>query len=295
MTAKLLVAKGPLESYEDALRQRVRACEEAGVQPTLAILRVGAQPPDLSYERSAIKRAEALGAAVHVHALPADATQEQLRAEIDAINGNDAEHGCLMFRPLPAGLDERDACERLLPEKDVDGMGRGALASVFMGEGPGYPPCTADACLHMLDAYGISVAGKRVVVVGRSLVIGRPVALMLLQRNATVTLCHSKTVDLPAVMRAADIVVCATGRARAYGSECFAPGQVVLDVGINFDADGGLCGDVDTDAVAPVVGALTPVPGGIGSFTTRLLFDHTIQVAEAAIARTRSAARGAKA
>jgi methylenetetrahydrofolate dehydrogenase (NADP+)/methenyltetrahydrofolate cyclohydrolase len=286
MSARLLTAKGPLEKYEKDLEERVEACKRAGVQAALAILRVGEQAPDLSYERSAIKRGEALGVQVNVHALSADVTQDALLAEIDAINANPAEHGCLMFRPLPKTLDEAAACERLAPEKDVDGTTRSALATVFTGSGAGYPPCTADACLHMLDAYGIDVAGKRAVVVGRSLVIGKPVAMMLLARNATVTLCHSKTRNLPQVMREADIVICATGRARAYGAECFAPGQTVLDVGINFDADGHMCGDVDTDAVVPIVDAITPVPGGIGSFTTRLLFDHTIQAAERTAAQT---------
>lgn len=290
MSAKLLTAQGPLEAYENELRRRVQACRAAGIVPTLAILRVGENKPDMSYERSAIKRAADLGVEVNVHALPADVSQEQLLAEIDAINVNDAEQGCLMFRPLDARLDEHEACNRLAPAKDADGMTAAALASLFIGEGEGYPPCTADACLRLLDAYGIPVAGKHIVVIGRSLVIGKPVALMLLARNATVTICHSKTEDLAKVTRSADIVVCATGRPRAYGAEYFAPGQIVLDVGINFDDQGGICGDVDTAAVAEIVEAISPVPGGIGSFTTRLLFDHTVQAAEQAIAR-RDAAR----
>lgn len=280
MSAKRLTAKGPLEAYEQQLKERVGRCVQRGVVPTLAILRVGEQAPDLSYERSALKRAEAIGARVNVHALPADASQEALLAEIDAINENPHEQGCLMFRPLPKHLDEAAACERLVPEKDADGMTSASLAGVFTGSGVGFPPCTADAVLHMLDAYDIEVAGKRVVVVGRSLVIGRPVALLLLARNATVTLCHSKTRNLPSVMREADIVVCATGRPRAYGPECFKPGQTVIDVGINFDADGKMCGDVDTEAVEQIVDAITPVPGGVGAYTTRLVFDHTIQAAE---------------
>lgn len=284
MSAKLLTAKGPLERYEQELRNRADACKRAGVTPTLALLRVGNQAPDLSYERSAKKRAESIGVVVSVHELDEQASQEELLHEVDAINENDAEHACLMFRPLPSMLDEQEACDRLLPAKDADGMTKASLASVFMDGEDGYPPCTADACLRMLDAYGIDVCGKHVVVVGRSLVIGKPVAMMLLKRNATVTICHSKTVDLPSVTRSADIVICATGRPRAYGPEYFAPGQTVLDVGINFQ-DGKICGDVDTDSVSRVVDAISPVPGGIGSFTTRLVFDHTIQAAERAIAR----------
>lgn len=288
MSAKMLTAKEPLERYEQELRERTEACGKKGVTPALALLRVGNQAPDLSYERSAKKRAESIGVAVNVHELDADVSRQDLLREIDAINANNAEHGCLMFRPLPRSLDEQEACDRLLPAKDVDGMTKASLASVFMDGADGYPPCTADACLRMLDAYGIQVRGKRVVVVGRSLVIGKPVAMMLLKRNATVTICHSKTEDLPSVMRSADIVICATGRPHAYGPECFAPGQTVLDVGINFE-DGKICGDVDTEPVAQIVDAITPVPGGIGSFTTRLVFDHTIQAAEHTIARQKAA------
>ncbi|MGI6590830.1 MAG: bifunctional 5,10-methylenetetrahydrofolate dehydrogenase/5,10-methenyltetrahydrofolate cyclohydrolase [Eggerthellaceae bacterium] len=295
MSAKLLTAKGPLQDYENELRQRAQACRMAGIVPTLAILRVGENKPDLSYERSALKRADDLGVQVRVHALPADAAQNQLLAEIDAINADDTEQGCLMFRPLDKRFDEHEACDRLSPAKDADGMTTTALASIFTGVGEGYPPCTADACLRMLDAYGISVAGKHVVVIGRSLVIGKPVALMLLARNATVTICHSKTEHLADITRSADLVVCATGRPRAYGPEYFVPGQIVLDVGINFDVGGKICGDVDTDAVADIVEAISPVPGGIGSFTTRLVFDHTIQAAERAIARRGAANQGKRA
>lgn len=284
MSARLLTAKEPLERYEQELRLRAAACKRAGATPTLALLRVGNQAPDLSYERSAKKRAESIGVAVNVHELDEGVSQEDLLREVDAINANDAEHACLMFRPLPSALDEQEACDRLLPAKDADGMTKASLASVFMDGEDGYPPCTADACLRMLDAYGIDVRGKHVVVVGRSLVIGKPVAMMLLRRNATVTICHSKTEDLPSVTRAADIVICATGRPQAYGPEYFAPGQTVLDVGINFQG-GKICGDVDTEPVSHIVDAISPVPGGIGSFTTRLVFDHTIQAAERAIAR----------
>lgn len=191
-----------------------------------------------------------------------------------------------MFRPLPAHLDEAAACEALDPSKDIDGIGSAALARVFTGRGVGFAPCTAAACLEMLDAYGIDPQGKRVAVVGRSLVIGRPVALMLLERNATVTMCHSRTENLAASMREADIVVLATGRARAYGEECFRAGQVVLDVGINMDAEGNLCGDANFEAAEAALGetgAITPVPGGIGGVTTSVLMKHVVEAAEAAL------------
>ena len=185
-----------------------------------------------------------------------------------------------MFRPLPGHLDEDLACEALDPAKDVDGIGRGALASVFVGRGAGFAPCTAAACIEVLDAYGIDLAGKKAVVVGRSLVVGRPMSMLLLERNATVTMCHTHTADLAATVRDADIVVFATGRAKAYGPECFRPGQTVLDVGINVDEEGNLCGDVDFDAVESIVDAITPVPRGIGGVTTSVLMKHVVEAAE---------------
>ncbi|MCI8468446.1 MAG: bifunctional 5,10-methylene-tetrahydrofolate dehydrogenase/5,10-methylene-tetrahydrofolate cyclohydrolase [Eggerthellaceae bacterium] len=283
--ATMLTGKPVIEAMREDLLTRVAALAERGVTPGLAIVRVGERPDDLSYERTAVKRAEGLGIAVRVEALPADATQAQLEAVIDAVNDDASIHGCLLFRPLPAQMDERAVCDRLAAAKDVDGISSASLAGVFADTGEGFPPATAQACLEVLDHYGIPVAGRHVVVVGRSLVIGRPVALMLLARHATVTLCHSRTERLAAHMAAADIVVCATGRARGFGPECFAPGQVVLDVGINFDDEGALCGDVDAAAVEAVLGpegALTPVPGGIGGVTTSVTMVHVVAAAERA-------------
>ena len=211
---------------EDGLK-RVAALKGRGIDPVLAIVRIGARPDDLSYERTAIKRAEALGIGVRLFQLDENAGQDALMKAIGEINADQGIHWCLMLRPLPAGYDEEAACEALDPRKDVDGIGRAALARVFTGRGEGFAPCTAAACLEMLDGYGIAIEGKHVVVVGRSLVIGRPVAMMLLERNATVTVCHSRTENLPAVVKAADIVVLATGRARAYDKTYFSPGQIV--------------------------------------------------------------------
>lgn len=285
--AQELLGKPVIAALKDTLAKRVAALEGRGIVPTLAIVRVGEREDDLSYERTALKRAEGLGIAVRRFVLPEDAGQAALMEAIAQVNADSAIHGCLMFRPLPAAYDERAACEALAPAKDVDGIGSAALARVFTGAGEGFAPCTAAACLEMLDAYGIDPAGKRVAVAGRSLVIGRPVALMLLERNATVTLCHSRTEDLPKVMRDADIVVLATGRARAYGAECFRAGQTILDVGINVDAQGALCGDADFEAAAAAVGergAITPVPRGIGGVTTSVLMKHVVEAAERAAA-----------
>lgn len=284
---QMLTGKEVVAAIRDDLTMRVEKLKEHGTTPALAIVRVGERPDDLSYERTAVKRAEGLGIAVRTFALPADATQAALEAVIDEVNADDALHGCLLFRPLPAGINERAVCDRLAPEKDIDGISSASLAGVFADTGEGFPPATAQACLEMLDFYGIPLEGKRVVVLGRSLVIGRPVACMMLARHATVTLAHSRTEDAAAHTREADIVVCATGRARAYGPAYFSPGQVVLDVGINF-ADGELCGDVDFAAVEPVLGsagAITPVPGGLGSVTTSVTMAHVVAAAEQAAGR----------
>lgn len=269
----------------DALSEKTTALAEEltakGIQPTLAIVRVGERPDDLSYERGACKRAEALGIAVRKFLLPEDASQDDVLAAIAQVNDDASIHGCLMFRPLPKGIDEAAVCNALDPAKDVDGITAGSLAGVFMDTGVGFPPCTAQACVEILDHYGFDVEGKSVAVVGRSLVIGKPVAMMLLARNATVTLCHSRSRELPTICREADIVVYATGRPRAYSLEHFSGGQTVLDVGINVDEEGNLCGDVDFAAAEPVVGAITPVPRGVGSVTTAVLMRHVVEAAVA--------------
>ena len=285
--AKLLTGKEVVAAMRDDLAARAEALRARGMTPTLACVRMGERPDDLSYERSATKRAEGLGVAVRSFVLPADAPESELAGVIRAVNEDDSIHGCLMFRPLPSHVDEARVCDMLAPEKDIDGISRASLAGVFTGSGHGFPPATAQACLETLDHYGISVEGKHVVVVGRSLVIGRPVAMMLLARNASVTICHSRTEDLPELMRLADVVVCATGRARAFGASCFREGQVVLDVGINFDAAGNLCGDVDFDTACAALGEtgfITPVPHGLGGVTTSVTMAHVVRAAEERVA-----------
>lgn len=278
--AELLRAEKPINEIEADLKLRIATCKSVGISPTLAVVRVGARPEDLSYERSARKVADRLGVGLRVHALDEFASQFEVQAVIQKVNADTAQHGLLLFRPLPTFMDEHAVCDEVVPEKDVDGMSTLSLASVFTDGSQGFPPCTADACVHMLDAYDIPIAGRNIVVVGRSLVIGKPVAMMLLRRNASVTICHSKTENLPELCRRADIVICATGRARAFGPSFFSPGQTVLDVGINFDTSGKLCGDVDFNNVKNKVGAITPVPGGIGGITTLLTFEHTVRSAE---------------
>lgn len=278
--ADLLLGKPVADAMAADIVARAKALTASGKQPTLAIVRVGERPDDLTYERSAMKRANACGIAVKQFVLPADASTDDVLAAVAAVNSDDSIHGCLLFRPLPEGIDEQTVCNALDPAKDIDGITRGSLATLLAGTGEGFAPCTAAACIDILDHYGINPQGKKAVVLGRSLVIGKPVALMLLARNATVTVCHSRTQDLASAVRDADIVVCATGRARAYGADLFVPGQTVLDVGINFDDEGNLCGDADFDAVESVVSAITPVPRGVGSVTTVAMLRNVVIAAE---------------
>lgn len=278
----VMKSKPVVEAMSEDLRRRIDVLKARGCEPALAIVRVGERPDDLSYERTAKKRAEALGIAVRVCALDAFVSDADLLDQIALINQDPDVHGCLLFRPLPEFMEEKAICDALSIEKDIDGISTAALGAVFTDSEDAFAPCTAEACVEILDHYGVELAGKHVVVVGRSLVIGKPVSMLLLKRNASVTICHSRTADLPAHTRAADIVVCATGRPRAFGAEYFRPGQTVLDVGISFDADGKLCGDVDFEAVEPIVDALTPVPGGIGSVTTSVTMAHVVAAAERA-------------
>lgn len=283
--ATLLKGAEVVSALNESIRSEVAALGSRGVAPTLAILRVGEKPDDLAYERGAVKRAETVGVAVRSIALPETVSQETLLAEIARINADGTIHGCLMLRPLPKHLDDERCRAALLPEKDIDGITDGSLAGVFTGTKRGFPPCTAQACMEILKHYGIDPAGKRAVVVGRSLVIGKPVAMMLLQQNATVTICHTKTADMPAETKRAEILIVAAGRSGVVGAEYVSAGQIVLDVGINFDEAGKMAGDVDFAAVEPIVGAITPVPGGVGTVTTSVLMAHVAEAAKRALER----------
>lgn len=263
----------------------VEALKARGITPTLAIVRVGERPDDLSYERGAVKRAEALGVAVAKCALPVDVTQEVLLQVIRDINVDSKIHGVLLFRPLPKHLDEALICNTLVPEKDIDGITELSLAGVFAGKPLGFAPCTPSACIEILDHFGVDCTGKKAVVIGRSLVVGKPVAMMLVKKNATVTICHTRTADLPAVCREADILIAAAGKAGMVGAGFVRPGQLVIDVGINWnEQEQKLCGDVDFEAVSPIVEAITPVPGGVGTVTTSVLIGHVVEAAKRALA-----------
>ncbi len=277
--AKLLLGKEVNASLNERVRSKAARLREAGITPTLAILRVGERPDDLAYEKGARKRHEALGIDCRSVVLPAEARQEELLAAVEELNRDASVHGVLMLRPLPAHIDERLVCGALRAEKDVDGQTEASMAGVFTGSGVGFAPCTAQACMEILAHYGIDCAGRRAVVVGRSLIVGKPAAMLLLQKNATVTVCHTRTADLVEVTRQADILLVAAGRAGVIGAEHVSEGQIVIDVGIHVGADGRLCGDVDFDAVSPVVEAITPVPGGVGSVTTSVLAEHVTEAA----------------
>ena len=253
---------------------------EKGIQPRLGIIRVGERPDDVSYERGATKRCETLGVEYEKFLLPADVTQEELMATLEKVNNDDKIHGILIFRPLPKHLDEAAVIKALKPEKDVDGITDGSMVGVFAGTKQGFPPCTPQACMEILDHYGIDCKGKKAVVVGRSLVVGKPAAMMLLQRHATVTICHTRTVDMPSVVKEAELVIVAAGRAGVVDDRYLSPGQIVVDVGINVNEEGKLCGDVDYAKAEPVVEAITPVPGGVGSVTTSVLVGHVVEAAK---------------
>lgn len=286
--AKLLKGAPVAARLTEEAAARAAVLSARGVAPTLCLIRVGERADDLSYERGLLKRAASAGVDVRRVVLDLACSQGELMATIASANADPAVHGILMFRPLPASLDEAAACEAVAPEKDVDCLTSASLAGVFTGSGEGYAPCTAGAVMHLLADAAVSLEGARVTVVGRSLVIGRPVAMMLQAANATVTMCHSKTRDLAECCREADVLVVACGRARMVGVDCVRAGQVVVDVGINWDESAGkLVGDVDFDAVEPIVDAVTPVPGGVGSLTTAVLMKHVVQAAERVAARTK--------
>ena len=289
--AKRLLGKEVNEALVASLQSRTAALREKGVTPTLGIIRLGENPSDLSYEKGATKRAEEVGVAVKNYILPETATKEEVLAVIDQVNADDTVHGVLMFRPLPKHLkaDQDEICNRLAPKKDVDSMTHMSNAGVFEGQDLGYAPCTPAACMEILDHYGIDCKGKKAVVIGRSLVVGKPAAMMLMAKNATVTVCHTRTVDPAAICREADIIISAAGVLNSLTKDFVREGQIVIDVSMNWNPEkitskgkGGMCGDAIFDEVEPIVGAITPVPGGVGAVTTSVLMKHVVEAAEKA-------------
>ena len=281
--ANILSGKDVAAALNANLTDRAAALKEKGVNPTLAIVRVGEKGSDLSYEKGATKRAEALGIQIVNFVLPETCTKEELVAVIKKVNEDPAIHGCLMFRPLPEHLaaDQNEICNLLDPSKDVDSMNHLSNAGVYEGRNDlGYAPCTAQACMEILDYYNIDLKGKNVCVVGHSLVVGRPAALLALNRDATTTQCHIFTKNTPEHTQKADVIIVACGKAGLVNEKWLGEGQIVIDVGINVNAEGKIVGDVDKEAAEAKTAAYSPVPGGVGAVTTSVLMKHVVEAAE---------------
>lgn len=279
--AKLLKGGPVTENLKNRIEKDVAELNQKGIEPTLLTLRVGERPDDISYESSVTKKAMALGLKVINKVLPETTSQEELDSVIEEINEDEKVHGALMFRPLPKHLNSERARNMLLPSKDVDGMTDGSLAGVFTDKNVGFPPCTAEAVMEILNYYDIELQGKTVVVMGRSLVIGKPVAMMLLKKNATVTICHSKTKELAKIASKADVLISAMGKLNFVDKEFTNPDQVIIDVGINWNEEQGkISGDCKFDEVEQVVDAITPVPGGVGGVTSMIMISHVVEAAK---------------
>lgn len=275
--AQVLKGAPVAAALTESLRAETAALRERGIAPCLAIVRIGERESDAAYVRGAMKRCETVGIAVKMCALRADASQEEVVAALRALGAAEEVHGILLLRPLPPGMDDAAVRAALPPEKDVEGVTDGAMALLYAGRREGFAPCTAEACLALLRHYGIPMAGKHAVVIGRSLVVGRPAAHLLLGENATVTVCHSKSEGLAEICRTADILIAAAGREGLIGREHLRAGQTVLDVGIHVHEDGSMCGDVRFDEAAGIVDAITPVPGGVGAVTSAILASHVVR------------------
>ena len=271
MSARILKGKPVADSMQAALSEKAHELRKKGIIPKLCIIRVGERSDDIAYETGAVKKMTATGIEADRVILNASCTQEELEEVMKEKNSDEEVHGILMLRPLPAHLDEKKITQMISPEKDVDCMNPATLAGIFEPSEGLKTPCTPQAVIEMLRYYDIEMTGKKVAVLGRSSVIGKPVALLLLNENATVTICHSKTVDLRETVREADIVISAMGRAKMIDVSYIREGATLIDVGINTDEDGKLCGDADFESAEKVAGAISPVPGGVGSVTTTIL------------------------
>ncbi|WP_312429526.1 bifunctional 5,10-methylenetetrahydrofolate dehydrogenase/5,10-methenyltetrahydrofolate cyclohydrolase [Lacrimispora sp.] len=250
-----------------------------GNTPKLAIVRVGERPDDLSYERGALKKMESFGLIGESFAFPQDITDEAFKEEFAKINENPDIDGILLLRPLPKQIKEKDIEHMIDPGKDLDGISPENIARVFAGDDTGFAPCTAEAVVEVLKANDIALTGKRVAIVGRSMVVGRPLSMLMLKENATVTICHTRTEDLKETCKNAQILVAAAGRARMVDGSYVGKDAIVVDVGINVDEDGKLCGDVDFDSLEGTASMATPVPGGVGAVTTAVLARHLVLAA----------------
>lgn len=269
------------KKVSDGIKEYVsKELETLSFAPKLAIVRVGENPDDMSYERSATKKLKSFGLDVASYVFPQDISDEAFKKAFKDINEDDEVTGILLLRPLPRTINEKDIENMIDPKKDLDGISPINIAKVFAGDTTGFSPCTAEAVIEVLKAYDIELTGKRVTVVGRSMVVGKPVSMLLLKENATVTMTHTRTVDLKKTCSDAEIVIAAAGRAKMLNSDYCGQDAVMIDVGINVDENGKLCGDVDYATLDGKASAATPVPGGVGTVTTAVLAKHLIQAAK---------------
>lgn len=279
----LIKGKPVADKITENVKKKVNELLNRNIQPKLQIIRVGEREDDIAYERGALKRMATCGILTEVKTLPVDICQDDFIEEIKKSNNDDTIHGILIFRPLPKHLDENIIKYVIDPKKDIDCFNPVNVAKVTEGDKTGFAPCTPSAVMEILDYYNVNLTGKKAVILGRSMVVGKPQALLMLQKNATVTICHSKTKDIAKVASEADILVAAIGKAKMVGSEYIKSGAVVIDVGINVDKEGKLCGDIKTDECVEVAEMITPVPAGVGSVTTSVLAKHVIKACESLI------------
>ncbi len=269
------------KKVSDGIKEYVsKELETLSFVPKLAIVRVGENPDDMSYERGATKKLKSFGLDVASYVFPQDISDEDFKKAFKDINEDDEVTGILLLRPLPRTINEKDIENMIDPKKDLDGISPINIAKVFAGDTTGFSPCTAEAVIEVLKAYDIELTGKRVTVVGRSMVVGKPVSMLLLKENATVTMTHTRTVNLKKTCSDAEIVIAAAGRAKMLNSDYCGQDAVMIDVGINVDENGKLCGDVDYATLDGKASAATPVPGGVGTITTAVLAKHLIQAAK---------------
>jgi len=279
MTAQLIDGNALARQVRADVAHRVQALRARGVQPHLTVILVGEDPASQVYVRNKVADSEQTGLQATLERYPADMTEAVLLARIAALNADASVHGILVQLPLPKHMNSQHVIEAIAPEKDVDGFHVASAGALMVGQ-PGFRPCTPYGCMKMIESIGYSLKGRHAVVIGRSNIVGKPMALMLLQANATVTICHSGTVDLKAQTLQADVVVAAVGKRKVLTADMVKPGAVVIDVGMNRDEAGKLCGDVDFEGVRQVAGWITPVPGGVGPMTRAMLLVNTIEAAE---------------
>lgn len=265
-------------AIKESLLKDIAELKAKEIVPKLAIVRVGENEEDLAYERSIIKRFDAASALVEIVHLPKETNQQSLEDAVIGLNGRDDIHGILVFRPLPGHLSQERLARIIDKRKDVDCMSIENIAGIFAGDSDSFAPCTPRAVIEICHHYGIELCQKNVAVIGRSMVVGKPLSMLLLKENATVTICHTKTKNIESICREADIIVACAGKAAIIGKDHVRSGQIVIDVGINV-LDGVLCGDVDYQAVKNVVDAITPVPGGVGTVTASVILSHTVKSA----------------